>query len=440
MTTKKLTDLFVERVTAPPRGRTEYFDASFPGLALRVSDKGRKSWSLFYRLHGRQRRFTLGRYPAIKPAQARTEAIKMLERVREGIDPMEEKRARRDQPSPETETFGALVQDYLERHVRKNSANATYQEAKRDLECNVLPMWRDRPIASISRRDAIDLIDGLVERDVPIQANRTLARLPRSFNWAIERDRIPASPVAHIKPPTKERARDRVLTDDEIRWLWQACDEIGWPFGPIIKLLLLTAQRRDEAGGMKWTEIDFHKRTWILPRSRAKSDRGHEVHLSDAAVQILRSLPGGPGGGHERDLVFTVTGATPVSGFGNAKRRLDAAMRRVRRRSLGEPEEDNELRIRLGIPPNQPLPLEIPDWRLHDLRRTAATGMAGLNIAPHVVDKVLNHSGGTIRGVAAVYNRFAYLEERRAALESWGRYVTGLFSPQKTNLIALARR
>src|SRR5438309_36279 len=133
MTTKKLTDLFVERVTAPARGRTEYFDASFPGLALRVSDKGRKSWSLFYRLNGRQRRFTLGRYPAIKPAQARTEAIKALERVREGIDPMEEKRARRDQSSPETETLEALVQDYLDRHVRKNSADATYQEAKRDL-------------------------------------------------------------------------------------------------------------------------------------------------------------------------------------------------------------------------------------------------------------------------------------------------------------------
>jgi Arm DNA-binding domain len=206
--TKKLTDLFVERAPAPAGGRVEYFDAGFPLLALRVTENGRKSWSLFYRFNGRLRRFTIGRYPAIKPGQARREATNALERVRQGIDPAEEKRARRDKSSPEAETFEVLVQDYLERHVRKNSAPATYQEAKRDLEYNVLPKWRNRPIASISRRDAIDLIDGLVERGVEIQANRTLARLRALFNWAIEKDRISASPVDHMKPPTKERARD----------------------------------------------------------------------------------------------------------------------------------------------------------------------------------------------------------------------------------------
>jgi integrase len=421
--TKKLTDLFVERAPVPVGGRAEYFDASFPGLALRVTENGRKSWSLFYRFNGRLRRFTIGRYPAIKPAQARREAITVLERVRQGIDPAEEKRARRDKPSPEAETFESLVQDYLERHVRKNSATVTYQEAKRDLEHNVLPKWRNRPIASISRRDAIDLIDGLVERGVEIQANRTLARLRALFNWAIEKDRISASPVDYMKPPTKERARDRALTDDEIRWFWQACDEIGWPFGPVFKLLLLTAQRRDEVGGMKWTEIDVEKRKWTLPRQRVKSDRGHEVHLSDAAIKVLHSLPRITSGSNERDLVFTVTGTTAVSGFGNAKRRLDLIMAEARRHSLKLPERT-----------------EIPNWRLHDLRRTAATGMARLKIAPHAVDKVLNHSGGTIRGVAAVYNRFEYLEERRAALEAWGRYVDNLVRPHLSIVVALAPR
>jgi integrase len=418
--TKKLTDLFVERAPVPVGDRVEYFDAGFPGLALRVTENGRKSWSLFYRFNGRLRRFTIGRYPAIKPSQARREAITALERVRQGIDPAEEKRARRDKPSPEAETFESLVQDYLERHVRKNSATVTYQEAKRDLEYNVLPKWRNRPIASISRHDAIDLIDGLVERGVEIQANRTLARLRALFNWAIEKDRISASPVDHMKPPTKERARDRALTDDEIRWFWQACDEIGWPFGAVFKLLLLTAQRRDEVGGMRWTEIDVDKRTWTLPRHRAKSDRGHEVHLSDAAIEVLRSLPRITSGGNERDLVFTVTGTTAVSGFGNAKRRLDLIMAEARRHSLKLPEST-----------------ELPDWRLHDLRRTAATGMARLNFPPHVVDKVLNHVSGTIRGVAAVYNRFEYLEERRAALEAWGRYVGDLVRPTAANVVAM---
>jgi integrase len=419
MPTKKLTDLFVERAPVPAFGRTEYFDAGFPGLALRITDNGRKSWSLFYRFHGRLRRFTIGRYPAIKPAQARREATIALERVRQGIDPAEEKRTRRDAPSPEAEPFQAVVQDYLERHVRKNCAPATYKEAKRDLECNVLPEWRGRPIASINRRDAISLIDGLVERGVEIQANRTLARVRALFNWAIEKDRVSASPVEHMKPPTKERARDRALTDDEIRWFWQACDEIGWPFGPLFKLLLFTAQRRDEVGGMKWTEIDFDKRTWTLPRDRVKSNRGHEVHLSGAAIEVLTSLPQIPIGGHERDWVFTVTGATAVSGFGNAKRRLDAVMLTAMRNEIGPKSE------------------AIPHWTLHDLRRTAATGMAQLNFAPHVVDKVLNHVSGTIRGVAAVYNRFQYIEERGKALEAWGRYVEDLVTPIRSNIIAL---
>jgi integrase len=424
MPTKKLTDLFVERAPAPQRGRIEYFDAAFPGLALRVTDKGSKSWSLFYRFSGRLRRFTIGTYPAIKPAQARREAITALERVRQGVDPAEEKRTRRRALSPEVETFGVLAQDYLERHVKTNSAAVTYKEAKRDLECNVLPKWRSRPIASISRRDVIDLIDGVVARGVGIQANRTLARLRALFNWAVEKDRILASPADRVKLPTKERARDRALTDDEIRWFWQACCEIGWPFGPVFKLLLLTAQRRDEVGGMRWSELDLDKRTWTLPRHRAKTDRGHEVQLSDTAVDVLRSLPRIASGGKEQDgLVFTTTGRTAVSGFGNVKRRLDVMMAEARRRSLGLSEYS-----------------KIPDWRLHDLRRTAATGMARLNIAPHVVDKILNHSGGAIRGVAAVYNRHAYLEERRGALEAWGRYVGNLVSPAPAHIVRLSRR
>jgi integrase len=421
MSKKKLTDLFVERAPVPLRGRTEYFDAGFPGLSLRVTDNGRKSWSLFYRFHGRLRRFTIGHYPAIKPAQARREATTALERVRQGIDPAVEKKERRDNPLPATETFESLAQDYLERHVRKNCAPASYREAKRDLEWNVLPAWRGRPIANITRRDAIGLIDGLVERGVEIQANRTLARLRALFNWAIEKDRILASPIAHMKPPTKERARDRALSDDEIRLFWLACDEIGWPFGHIFKLLLLTGQRRNEVGGMRWTELDVDKRTWTLPRSRAKSDRGHEVHLSESAIDLLRSLARVTSGVGKLDFVFSVTGTTAVSGFGNAKRRLDAVMLAAKHHEIGPKAEG------------------IPNWTLHDLRRTAATGMAKLNIPPHVVDKVLNHVSGTIRGVAAVYNRFEYLDERRAALEAWGQYVVGLAKPPPANVIKIHR-
>jgi hypothetical protein len=220
MPTKKLTDLFVERAQPPTHGRVEYFDASFPGLALRITATGSKSWCAFYRFHGRLRRFTIGAYPAIKPAQARREATAALERLREGFEPAEEKRTRRDRRSTETDTFAAVAHDYLERHLRRNSAGSTYKEAKRDLEQNAITNWRIRPLASISRGDVIDLIDGIVARGAEIQANRTLARLRAMFNWAIEKDRLAVSPVARMKLPTKEQPRDRVLTEDELRWLW----------------------------------------------------------------------------------------------------------------------------------------------------------------------------------------------------------------------------
>jgi integrase len=415
MPTRKLTDLFVDRAKPPLHGRIEYFDAAFPGLALRITDNGSKSWCIFYRFNGRLRRFTVGSYPAVKPAQARREAAAALERVRGGADPAEEKRARREMRTPETDTFGAVARDYLDRHHRKNSRESTFLEAKRDIERNVLPKWHSRPIASISRRDVLDLIDGIIARGAEVQANRTLARLRALFNWAIEKDRVAVSPVARMKLPTREQARDRVLSDDELRWLWQGCEEIGWPFGPLVKLLVLTAQRRDEVAGMTWREVDFEKRVWTIPRHRAKNNRIHEVQLSDVAIEVLRSLPRVDDG-----LIFTTTGQTAVSGFSKFKLRLDAAMLKVKRAETGSRRDD-----------------AIPGWTLHDLRRTATTGMAQMNFAPHVADKVLNHVSGTIRGVAAVYNRFAYLDERRAALDAWARRIGSIVEHADTNVVEL---
>ena len=246
-----------------------------------------------------------------------------------------------------------------------------------------------------------------------MQANRTLSRLRHLFNWAVERGRLHSSPIIGMKAPTKERARDRTLTDNELRWFLKSCDEIGRPFGRLAKLLLLTAQRRDEVGGLEWSEIDFDKKAWTIPRDRAKNDRSHEVHLSDAAVSVLRSIPRAA-----NNAVFIANGRA-VSGFSHGKNRLDAAMLAAQRDELGARAEG------------------IPHWILHDLRRTAATGMARLNVAPHVVDKILNHVSGTIRGVAAVYNRFEYLDERRTALEAWGRCVTELTSPATAKVLAL---
>ena len=351
MPTRKLTDLFVERVKPPPRGRVEYFDAAFPGLALRVTENGGKSWCAFYRFHGRLRRFTIGAYPAIKPAQARRDAAAALDKVRQGIDPAEEKRTRRDQRTPETETFGAVARDYLELHHKRNNRASTFSEAKRDLEKHAIAAWGKRPIASITRRDVIELIDRIVQRGAEVQANRTLARLRAMFNWAVAKDRVAVSPTAGIMLPTQEQARDHVLSDDELRWLWQACDEIGWPFGPFAKLLLLTAQRRDEVARMEWAEVDLVDARLDNPGPADKNGRVHEVQLSQQAIDVLRSLPRVG----ER-FVFTTDGDKPIAGFSNAKRRLDAAMLKARRTALGLPIENEAYRGAIETAASKPCP------------------------------------------------------------------------------------
>ena len=190
----------------------------------------------------------------------------------------------------------------------------------------------------------------------------------------------------------------------------------------MFQLLLLTAQRRDEVGGLEWSELDLDKRLWAMPRHKAKNDREHEVHLSALAMEIVERLPAI---GEEPRFVFTTTGETHVSGYSKSKERLDRHML-------------EQMHAELSIAGRDPERAAIEKWNLHDLRRTAATGMARLNIQPHVVDRILNHVSGTIRGVAAVYNRHAYIEERKAALETWGRYVENLVRPQAANIVQIA--
>jgi integrase len=395
---KKLTDLFVAKVAAPTKGRAEYFDATFPALALRVTDSGHKSWSLFYRANGRLRRYTIGPYPAFDPAAARKAASTALHKVQVGGDPAEEKRARRLAPKPSADDFASVAREYLDRQVKRNTAESTYRETARIIDQDVIPEWGRRPIGSIAKRDVIALIDKKVASGAEVQANRILARLRTLFGWAVEKDRIAVNPCDGLKPPTKEKARDRVLNEAEIRAFWGATEELGWPFGSLFRLLILTGQRRDEVATMEWSEIDLERRVWSLPREKAKNDQGHDVHLSQQAVDLLLALPRIEGG-----LVFSTNGRTAVSGFSRSKERLDGLMAK----SIGH---------------------EVDPWILHDLRRSAATGMAGLRVLPHVVDRILNHTSGTIRGVARVYNRFDYAEDRKAALEAWGRKVDAIVS------------
>jgi integrase len=429
-----LTQRAVETLKAPPRGRIEYFDRTLPGFGLRISDAGRKTWFVMYRVRGRKVRETIGTVATIpNVGDARQRARESIELAQRGVHPAEAREEAEAVEAARSMTFATVADRYLVEYVERNTRPSTLRETRRILNRDVKPKWGHRPIRDITRHDVNEVLDEIADRGALLQANRTLGRLKTLFSWALDNELADTDPTARVRKRVKEIPRDRTLSPDEIRYFWAGCDKLGWPFGPLFKLLLLTAQRRDEVGAMEWRELDLHKRAWTIPRERAKNDRQHVVHLADLAAEIIDALPQIVGQGSaegpsvpEPRLVFTNTGRTPVSGFSKAKDRLDRHMLDLLRSELAEAGKDAS---QAGV----------GEWILHDLRRTAATGMASLNIAPHVVDRILNHVSGTIRGVAAVYNRHAYLDERKAALEGWSRHVQSLVRPGPNNVVHLSR-
>jgi integrase len=424
--TTKLTQIAVERLKAPASGRIEYFDTQLPAFGLRISASGRKSWIAMYRVNGKLVRETLGSLARIpKVENARERARESMRQAQAGVHPVEVRReAEVESAAHELQTFGAVADLFVARYARPNTRPITCAETERIIERELKPSWGARPIREIGRRDIVELLDRLIDRGAPVQANRALAHLRRILNWARERDIVDINPGAGMRMPTAEVQRDRVLSDHEVKLFWYACGDIGWPFGPMFKLLLLTAQRRSEVAGMRWSELSLTDRQWVIPRERAKNDREHAVHLCGLSIEIVQSLPRfvrdaahGDGKAAPSDLVFTTTGTTAVSGISKAKERLDDRMLEQYRAKLADAVADTKKTAAIG------------EWTPHDLRRTAATGMARLNVAPHVVDRILNHVSGTIHGVAAIYNRHAYLNERQAALEAWGQYIENLVRP-----------
>jgi integrase len=427
----KLTQAAVDKLK-PQSESVTYWDNQCPGFGLRISPRDRRTWICMYRVGKKPVMETIATMAVIpKVEKARELARASMTKARDGVNPVVVRRGTEAEEKAKAEaeafTFAKAAERFLREHVERNERAPKYAaEIRRILEHDVLPRWAERPLREITKRDVNDLLDAKAERrerkrkgfkgGAAVQANRVLILLRTLFRWAVDKDLILDDPIKGVRKPVKERARDRALSDDEIRLFWQACEKMGWPFGPLFWLLLLTMQRRDEVGGMRWSEIDLNNRTWTIPRDRAKSNRAHIVQLSMLAIEVIEALP------HTGDIVFSAAGATPVSGFSRAKDWLDRLMTAQLRDETGDPETT------------------LAAWILHDLRRTAATGMAGLGIAPHVVDKILNHSAGTIRGVAAVYNRFQYIEDRKAALEAWGRYVEALVRPGGGNVVEFGKR
>lgn len=406
----KLKAATVETLQATDK-RQEIPDDLCTGLYLVVQPTGKKSWQVRYRHGGVHRRMTLASFPTLTLAAARVRAREVMAAASEGRDPAEEvKAAKAPKPEDDRDKIKTLIGQYDKRHLKGLKSGDV---VRRELDRFVVKEWGERDIHSITKRDVIDLLDGIADSGRVVTANRVRAYLNKFLNWAVERDILPLSPATGVKPVAKEASRDRVLTDDEIRWFWQACDAEGFPWGPLGKVLLLTGQRLNEAAQI--TEGEIRGDLWHLSADRTKNGRAHDVPLSDAVQAVLGAverIEGKPG------FIFTTTGTTPVSGFFKARAHLAEAMERLAAEERGEA-------------------VEIPRWTFHDLRRTAATGMARLGIPVRVTEAVLNHISGTGGGIVAVYQRHDYADEKRQALEAWGRFVLSLVQGQPDNVVRL---
>ena len=390
----RLTVASVERLRPPAKGRIEHWDSLLPGFGLRVSETGAKTWVLMYRIGRRQRRLTLGKYPALGLAKAREKAREALDQLDHGTDPAAH---RRGLQGGSTDTFEGVAGLFLDRYARQHQRNPERTEYL--FGKYVTPEWKGRKLESIGRGDVALLVDGIAEGGAPIMANRVLTIIKKLFGWTVARGLLEANPAGGVQAPGKETVRDRVLADAELKAVWKACEGLGYPFGPLFRLLILTGQRRGEVAHMAWPDIEDG--TWTLPREITKSDRLHAVPLSSLAVETIEAVPQIEG----CHLLFPSRSGTdrPVNGFGRAKRQIDTLS-------------------------------GVGDWRLHDLRRTVASGLARFQTPPHVIEAVLNHRSGTISGVAAVYNRYSYLDEKRQALEAWAQHVAGLAADKVVQL------
>ncbi len=415
---KHLTDPGIAKIGRAPKGkRIERFDAGAPGLALRVTDRGVKSWSVYFRLHGKHRRSTIGTYPDVGVAEARERAGEIKKLAKQGVDPKVAADAEKAAIQAGAQTFGTIAEKYIKRQC---SSLRRGWEVERIIRRELMPGWRDRPIADLRKRDAIQLTDALIDAGKPAAAHRLFEIIRRIGRWASRRDEIDFNPFADMDPPVVKVMRDRVLRPDEIEPVWSAWSTMGYPFGPLGKMLLTTAQRLNEVARMEWPEIDRDNKVWIIPAARTKSGTETEVPLSSLALEIIDALPRFT----EGEFVFTTQeGERPVSGFSKMKARTDALVLNAARKQAEENGGDPGL-----IEP-------IPHWTLHDLRRTARTGLAELGVPQIVAEKVLNHAERN--PLVRIYDRHQYAAEKRDALERWGQHLRGILEPPPENVVRL---
>lgn len=350
----------------------EYSDDRMPGLILRISAGGTKSWNALYRSRGRARRLTIGRYPAVDIDTARSIAREAMCEVARGNDPADAK-ARGDDAS----TFADLADAFIDGHVRKLRRATPVQ---RLIQRELVRRWSSRKADEITRRDvAVALAE--ISMRAPVVANRTLAVLRRMYAWGIGQGIVEANPCDMVERPTTERPRERVLTSSELSALWASFNGLSPSWAALFRLCLLTGQRVGEVLTMRWDDIDGD--WWIIPTT--KNGHAHRVPLTPQALEIVRALP------RRSSYAFSSASGScgALRGYRKAFRRACAVA-------------------------------DLANARVHDLRRTAASMMASLGVSRVVIGQILNHSSTS---VTAIYDRYSYDAEKRAAMHLWAQHL-----------------
>jgi integrase len=372
-----LTDRVVQQAKA--RGaRVEIPDAVLPGLYLIVQPTGAKSWAVRYRIGRRTRKLTLaGRYPVLSLGKAREAARAALESISVGKDPAAAKRA----GMPANDTLAAYIALYREKHVSTVRAG-TAANINRELE-RMQAAWPGRSLRSISKKDVVAVLDKAMKRGP--SAGVTAWKVAKAFfSWCEAREDDFPSPARSIRKPAKEKSRDRVLDDAELKLTWEAADAAGGPAGALVKLLILSGARRNEITELAHDEISADMIE--LPGARTKNGLPHTIPITPIIRQVLKTLP--------TTGRFMLNGADrPFGDHSGAKEMVAPAIR---------------------------------PWTLHDLRRSFASGLQRLGVAPHIVELALNHRSGTFGGVAGIYQRHRYAKEVREAFELWSQHIDAL--------------
>jgi integrase len=395
-----------------PAGKDDHFefDDEIPGFGLRIREGGSRTLVFQYKLGAKQRRMTLGKLTAVNLDNARKKAKIYSGRVADGLDPAADKEEAKSQAA---NTFEATVKDFLTWQRTRTRKNGTVGlrprsllEIERYLLVHAKPLHKLR-LAKISRTDIANCLAAVEKKSGPVAKNRGRSSLSALFSWAMQEGKADSNPVA-LTRKNEEKNRDRVLKPEEMRIIWSALEDDQ--YGAIVRLLALTGQRRDEIAGLRWSEISDS--TILLPLERTKNGRAHSVPLSAAAQRIIAKQPRRSNAdGRQRDLIFGFSEG-PFSGWSTRKERLDQRIAKIQGKPLAA-------------------------WRLHDLRRTAATGMADIGIQPHIIEAVLNHVSGHKGGVAGIYNRSTYEPEKRDTLKRWAEHLMAIVEGSKSKVVPL---